>query len=118
MRPNALMMRTPIAISSIVVVRSPVRSWMRRAMTLYLLWNRLLKIAIGSMQSTTTSASCQSSCTISTSTTANVTTVCRNHTRPKPTNRRTVPMSAIARESSCPDCQLSWNETCKLWRCA
>ena len=41
-----------------------------------------------------------------------------NQINPKLTKRRTVPMSAIARDKSCPDCQLSWNETCRLCRCA
>ena len=100
MRPNALMMRTPVAISSMVVVMSPVRSWRLRAITRYLLWNTLLKKAIGTMQSTTTSASCQSSCSIRAKTTTNVTMVCRNQISPKLTKRRTVPMSEIARDRS------------------
>ena len=70
------------------------------------------------MQTTTTIASFQSSCNIRTNTTAKVTIVCRNQIRPKLTKRRTVAMSETARDSSCPDCQLSWNETCRDWRCA
>ncbi len=60
----------------------------------------LLKKAIGTMHTTTTRASCQSSWAISTKTTMNVTIVCKNQINPKLTNRRTVPMSEIARESS------------------
>ena len=118
MRPNALMILTPVAISSMIVVRSPCWSCSCRAMTLYFSWNLLLKNAMGSMQTTTTTASFQSSCAIRTNTTANVTMVCMNQMRPKATNLRTVPMSAIARDSSWPDCQLSWNPTCRFWRWA
>jgi len=39
----ASMMRTPVAISSITVVRSPCWSCSRLAMSRYLLWNLLLK---------------------------------------------------------------------------
>ena len=39
-------------------------------MTLYILWKLLVKNAMGSMQTTTTNASFQSSCIISTKTTA------------------------------------------------
>ena len=74
----------------------------------------LLKYAIGSMQITTPIASSQSSCAMRMKTTTKVTIVCRNQIRPKLTNRRTVPMSEMARDSSCPDCQLSWNDTCRL----
>ncbi len=76
-------------------------------MTLYLVWKMVLNTAIGSMKNTTTRASSQSSWSISTSTTMNVTTIWRNQIRPKPTKRRMVEMSAIARDSSWPDCQLS-----------
>ena len=40
------------------------------------------------------------------------------NTRPKPTKRRIVEMSDVARDSSWPDCQPSWNETGSRWRCA
>ena len=76
-------------------------------MTLYRVWKIVLKTAMGSMKNTTTSASCQSSRSIRTRTTAKVTKIWPNQIRPKPTNRRIVEMSAIARDSSCPDCQLS-----------
>ena len=112
------MMRTPVAISSMIVVRSPCWSCSRRAIGLYFSWNLLLKYAMGSMHRVTTIASFQSSPIIRTKTTANVTIVCRNQIRPKLTKRRTVPMSDTARDSSCPDCQLSWKDTCSDCRCA
>jgi len=60
----------------------------------------------------------QFSRTSSAMTATNVATLVMKKTMPNPAKRRIADMSVVARDSSWPDCQSSWNPACSRCRCA
>ena len=83
-RPKALMMRTPVADSSMTVVTSPCWSWTRRAMLRYSRWKRWPSQTTGTAAMPVTNASRGSRRTSIASTTRKVQTITIMKTRPKP----------------------------------
>ncbi len=108
----------PLAPSSMVVVRSPVWSWMRRTIAMYRSSNRWQRMSTGIVAAKVSSASGACNATSTPKIAATCTRISTKKMAPKPMNRRITLRSVIARESSWPDCQRSWNPTSSRCSCA